>query len=140
MTVLLAFLVGAPPLLVLLMTGGADWMGAGDAPATEGGGLGLLLVPVSMLACLYAAQRLQLLLPAAAIRDTNMTPARSWAVTQGNGWRLLGGFALVHPAAGGADDRAHVGTRLGRGCNRQHRAGGVGPIWWRWPIRGCRRR
>lgn len=94
-TVLLAFLVGAPPLLVLLMTGGADLMGAGDTTATDGGGLSLLLVPVSMLACLYAAQRLQLLLPAAAIRDTSMTPARSWAVTQGNGWRLLGGFALV---------------------------------------------
>lgn len=95
LTVLLAFLVGVPPLLVLVLTGGASMLAGGEQTAPEGGGIGLLLVPASMVACLYAAQRLQLLLPAAAIRDTGMTPARSWAMTRGNGWRLLAGFALV---------------------------------------------
>jgi hypothetical protein len=97
LTVILAFLVGAPPLLVLLLTGGVDLTGGADAAAPEGGGpgLSLLLVPVTMLACLYAALRLQLVFPATAIADRAMTPARSWALTQGNGWRLLGGFVLT---------------------------------------------
>lgn len=95
LTVLLAFVVGVPPLLMLVLTGGAEILVGGDAEAPTGGGLGMLLVPVTMVACLYAAQRLQMLLPAAAIRDTGMTAARSWVVTQGNGWRLLAGFALV---------------------------------------------
>ncbi len=95
LTVLLAFVVGVPPLLVLVLTGGADILAGGDGDTPTGGGLGMLLVPATMVACLYAAQRLQMLLPAAAIRDTGMTAARSWALTQGNGWRLLAGFALV---------------------------------------------
>jgi hypothetical protein len=96
LTVLLAFVVGVPPLLMLVLTGGAEILvGGGDGDTPTGGGLGMLLVPATMVACLYAAQRLQMLLPAAAIRDTGMTAARSWALTQGNGWRLLAGFALV---------------------------------------------
>lgn len=94
-TVLLAFVVGVPPLLVLVLTGGSDMLMGGDGDAAGAGGLGLLLVLATMVACLYAAQRLQLLLPAAAIQDTGMTAARSWAVTHGNGWRMLAGFALV---------------------------------------------
>jgi len=97
LTVILAFMVGAAPLLVLLMTGGADLVGAPDAGAveSEGPGLSLILVPITMLACLYAALRLQLMFPATAIGDQTMTPARSWALTSTNGWRLLGGFALA---------------------------------------------
>ena len=91
-TVLLAFLVGVIPLtLLMLMTGGAT----DAAAAGEGPGMGLLLVPVLMIACIYAAMRLQLIFPATAIGDQALNLARSWAVTAGNGWRLTLGFFLA---------------------------------------------
>jgi hypothetical protein len=97
LTVILAFVVGAAPLLVLMLTGGAALVGAPEAGAAEAAepGLSLILVPITMLASLYAALRLQLMFPATAMGDLTMTPARSWAMTEGNGWRLLGGFALT---------------------------------------------
>lgn len=97
LTVALAFVVGALPLLALMLTGGAGLLGGSDADAAEGDGPGLavLLVPVIMLACMYGALRLQLMFPATALGDRTMTPARSWALTRGNGWRLLGGFMLT---------------------------------------------
>ncbi len=96
-TVLLAFVVGVIPLTLLMLTGG----GAADpeAPA-QSSGLGLLLVPLLMIACIYVAMRLQLIFPATAIGDQALTVARSWAVTAGNGWRLaLGFFLATLPAA-----------------------------------------
>ena len=39
--------------------------------------------------------RLQLIFPATAIGDQALTLARSWAVTDGNGWRLVLGFFLA---------------------------------------------
>jgi hypothetical protein len=91
-TVILAFVVGVIPLTFLLMTTGG---GAEGGAEPEGGGLGLLLVPVLMVACIYVAMRLQLIFPATAIGDQALTLARSWAVTGGNGWRLVLGFFLA---------------------------------------------
>jgi hypothetical protein len=98
-TVLLALLVGTAPLLVLLLLGGGAALGepGGDdaAPGGSGAGLALLLVPATVLACLYVALRLQLVFPATAIEDRGMTLARSWGLTRGNGWRLFAGFLMA---------------------------------------------
>ena len=91
-TVILAFVVGVIPLTLLLMTTGGT-AEAGAEP--EGAGLSLLLVPLLMVACIYVAMRLQLIFPATAIGDQALTLARSWAVTDGNGWRLVLGFFLA---------------------------------------------
>ena len=97
LTVMVAFVVGVLPLMFLL-----GMVGVPSPEASEGSGTGLLLVPVLMLACIYAAMRLQLIFPATAIGDASLTLARSWAVTQGNGWRLaLGLFAATLPVAAG---------------------------------------
>jgi hypothetical protein len=91
-TVLLAFVVGVIPLMLLMVIAG----GAADGEtAGEGAGLGLLLVPLLMIACIYVAMRLQLIFPATAIGDQALTLGRSWAVTAGNGWRLALGFFLA---------------------------------------------
>jgi hypothetical protein len=91
-TVILAFVVGVVPLALLLMASG----GAPDAGAARaGGGLTLLLVPAAMIACIYVAMRLQLIFPATAIDDQALTLARSWSVTDGNGWRLMLGFFMA---------------------------------------------
>jgi hypothetical protein len=92
LTVILAFMVGVIPLTLLLMTTGGT-AEAGAQP--EGSGLGLLVVPLVMLACIYVAMRLQLIFPATAIGDQALTLARSWTVTDGNGWRLVLGFFLA---------------------------------------------
>lgn len=94
LTVLLALLLGVTPLLVLLLAGG------GAPPAAGAAGPALLLVPAAMIACLYLALRLQLVFPATAIGDAAMTFGRSWALTQGNGWRLFLGFLMVSLPAG----------------------------------------
>jgi hypothetical protein len=104
LTVLLALLVGAAPLLALLLLGGGAALGepGGDAVPGGGGGAGLalLLVPATVLACLYVALRLQLIFPATAIEDRGMTLASSWGLTRGNGWRLFAGFLMATlPAA-----------------------------------------
>ena len=103
LTVLLALLVGAVPLLAFLLLGGGAPLGApeGDvAPGGGGGGLALLLLPAIALACLYVALRLQLVFPATAIEDRGITLARSWGLTRGNGWRLFAGFLMATlPAA-----------------------------------------
>jgi hypothetical protein len=96
LTVILAFLVGTTPLLVLLMVGGPALLGGAEGGTEPGGaGLGLLLVPLVVIACLWVALRVQLIFPATAIADQAMTPARSWALTRGNGGRLFLGFLLV---------------------------------------------
>jgi hypothetical protein len=98
-TVILALLVGVVPLTVLLLTsrGSPD----PDAAAPGGPGIGLLLVPFLMLACIYVAMRLQLVFPATAVGDQAITPARSWSLTNGNGWRLVLGFLMATvPVAG----------------------------------------
>jgi hypothetical protein len=89
-TVALAFVVGVIPLTFLLLTTGGGYEGE-----PRGGGLGLLLVPVMMIACIYVAMRLQLIFPATAVGDKGLTLSRSWAVTDGNGWRLVLGFFLA---------------------------------------------
>ena len=89
LTVMLALLIGVIPLAALLLTG------ARLDGETEGVGIELLLVPVLMAACIYVAMRLQLMFPATAIGDQTITPSRSWALTDGNGWRLVGGFVLA---------------------------------------------
>jgi hypothetical protein len=96
LTVILAFLIGTTPALVLLLVGGPALLGGAEAGAAPGGaGLGLLLVPIVAVACLWVALRVQLIFPATAIADQAMTPARSWALTRGNGGRLFLGFVLV---------------------------------------------
>lgn len=86
LTVLIAIVMSTLPLLALYVLGGADPTQAGGA---------LILVPVVVLACLYAALRIQLIFPAIAIGDATVNLARSWELTRGNGWRLMGGFLLV---------------------------------------------
>jgi hypothetical protein len=97
LTVLLAFLVGAAPLLALLLLGGGAALGepGGDVAPDGGSGLALLLVPATVLACLYVALRLQLIFPATAIEDRGMTFSHSWGLTRGNGWRLFAGFLMA---------------------------------------------
>ena len=97
-TVILAFIVGVVPLTALFLTS----RGPTEPDATpEGAGIGLLLVPLLMLACIYAAMRLQLVFPATAVGDQAITPARSWSLTNGNGWRLVLGFLMATvPVAG----------------------------------------
>lgn len=80
LTLLVALAMASLPLIALTALSGT--------PA-------LALVPALVLACLYVALRVQLVFPATAIGDLAMTPGRSWALTRGNGWRLLGGFVLV---------------------------------------------
>ena len=89
LTVMLALLIGMIPLAALLLTG------AGQEGEGEGVGLGILLVPVLMVACIYVAMRLQLMFPATAVGDQTITPGRSWALTDGNGWRLVAGFIMA---------------------------------------------
>lgn len=81
LTLLVALAMAALPLVALSV------MGAGSG--------GAIAVTALVLACLYAALRVQLVFPATAIGDAAMTPGRSWALTRGNGWRLLGGFVAV---------------------------------------------
>jgi hypothetical protein len=96
LTVILAFLIGTAPAVVLLMVGGSALLGGAEAGADpDGAGLGLLLVPIVAIACLWVALRVQLIFPATAIADQAMTPARSWALTRGQGGRLFLGFVLV---------------------------------------------
>jgi hypothetical protein len=75
------------PLVGVLLTGALAF--------GQPGGAGLLLAPVLLLGALYLALRLQLVLPGVAIDDRALTPARSWQLTRGNGWRLLLGFVAV---------------------------------------------
>ncbi|MFO1035903.1 MAG: hypothetical protein U1E45_03585 [Geminicoccaceae bacterium] len=58
---------------------------------------GLVGIPV-----FYVFARLQLVLPAAAIRDTVTGFVSSWRATRGNGWRLVLGMALVTIPIGAA--------------------------------------
>jgi hypothetical protein len=81
LTLLIALAMASLPLIALTALGG--------------GAAALVVVPALVLACLYVALRVQLVFPATAIGDLAMTPGRSWALTRGNGWRLLGGFVLV---------------------------------------------
>ena len=91
-TVILALVVGVVPLTALLLTSG----GAPEGEAGGGGiGIAFLMVPALMLACIYVAMRFQLVFPATAIGDQSITPGRSWALTDGNGWRLVAGFVLA---------------------------------------------
>jgi hypothetical protein len=105
LTVLIAIALTALPMLLLFLLGGGAMMGA-STPGEEAAPpstLALALVPVTLLACLYAALRLQLVFPATAIGDARMSFKRSWALTGGNGWRLFAGFLLVTmPVAGAA--------------------------------------
>jgi hypothetical protein len=95
LTVLIALGMGVPPLMALML------LGAGGPPEAAPSMPVLLLVPMLLLACLYVALRLQLVFPAIAIADASMGVGRSWALTQGNGWRLLLGFLLITlPVAG----------------------------------------
>lgn len=95
LTVLIALGMGIPPLMALML------LGAGGPPEAAPSIPILLLVPMLLLACLYVALRLQLVFPAIAIADASMGVGRSWALTQGNGWRLLMGFLLITlPVAG----------------------------------------
>jgi hypothetical protein len=97
LSVMLAFLVGVLPLLVLFVTAGGSGAADGSGP-----GLGLLLAPALMIVCVYVVMRLQLLFPATAIDDRGLNAARSWAITRGNGWRLVLGFFLATlPVAAG---------------------------------------
>ena len=55
-----------------------------------------------MIDCVYVVMRLQLLFPATAIDDRGLNATRSWAITRGNGWRLVLGFFLATlPGAAG---------------------------------------
>lgn len=91
LTVVLALAIGVVPLAALLLVGGVP-----DGEGGEGGvGVGILLVPVLMLACIYVVMRLQLMFPATAIGDRTITPRGSWDLTDGNGWRLVAGFILA---------------------------------------------
>lgn len=101
LTVLLAIALTVLPLLALMLLGGGALFGSGEeAAAAPETGVALLLVPLLVLACLYAALRVQLVFPATAVEDAGMGFAQSWAQTSGNGWRLFGGFLLVSlPAA-----------------------------------------
>lgn len=94
LTVLIAVAMGVLPLLAIFTLSGGT-----GAPAV--GSASLILVPAFLIACLYAALRLQLVFPATAIGDQAMGFGRSWALTRGNGWRLFLGFLLVTmPVAG----------------------------------------
>ena len=142
LTVILAFVVGVLPLLVLLLTGGAALVGAPEAGAAEAAepGLSLLLVPITMLACLYAALRLQLIFPATAIGDRHDAgpllgddrAAMAGGCSAGSAWPRL--------PVGRGGDRPDPAPGLGRRRHRQHRAAA------RWPTSppsatpGCRRR
>ncbi|MGD9507977.1 MAG: hypothetical protein AB7X49_05430, partial [Geminicoccaceae bacterium] len=89
LSVMLAFLVGILPLVALLATMGLG--GEGEFSP----GFGVLLAPALMIACVYVAMRLQLVFPATAIDDRAITPASSWRITHGNGWRLVLGFFVT---------------------------------------------
>jgi hypothetical protein len=113
LTVLLAIALTVLPLLALMLLGGGTLFGGGEEAAAPETGIALLLVPILVLACLYAALRVQLVFPATAVEDTGTGFARSWAQTSGNGWRLLGGFLLVSlPAAAAAIGLALLLGRL----------------------------
>ena len=89
LSLMLAFLVGILPLVALFAT-----MGVGEGEEFSPG-FGILLAPVLMIVCIYVAMRLQLVFPATAIDDRAITPAGSWRITHGNGWRLVLGFFLA---------------------------------------------
>jgi hypothetical protein len=89
LSVMLAFLVGILPVVALFATMG---MGEGEEFTP---GLGILLAPALMIACVYVAMRLQLIFPATAIDDRAITPRSSWRITHGNGWRLVLGFFVT---------------------------------------------
>ena len=91
LTVILALVIGVIPLAALVLTGGVP---DGETGSGEFG-VGFLLVPALMAACIYGAMRLQLMFPATAIGDQTITPGRSWTLTDGNGWRLVAGFLLA---------------------------------------------
>lgn len=94
LTVLVALLMSTLPALVFVLSGGAAMLSAGPGAAPPGFGP-LLLGPITAIACLYVALRLQLVFPATAIGDDATTFRRSWELTRGHGGRLLLGFALV---------------------------------------------
>jgi hypothetical protein len=94
LTVLVALLMSTLPALVFVLTGGAALL-SGAPDSTPPSLLPVILGPATALACLYIALRLQLVFPATAIGDATTSFARSWELTRGHGWRLLGGFLLV---------------------------------------------
>lgn len=61
-----------------------------DQPIVNGAMFGIMAVPI-----VYVFARLHMVLPAAAIRDGVTGFVASWRATQGNGWRLVVGMALV---------------------------------------------
>lgn len=91
LTLLIALAMSSLPLVALLIASG----GPAGLQQPENVGGGLLLVPAVVMACLYVALRVQLVFPATAVGDATLGFARSWALTRGNGWRLIGGFLLV---------------------------------------------
>lgn len=93
LTVLIAMGLTVLPFMALLALGGGAFLRGEGPPA--GGSAALVLVPALVIACLYAALRVQLVFPATAVGDAEMTFGRSWNLTAGNGWRLFAGFLLV---------------------------------------------
>ncbi|MFO1071204.1 MAG: hypothetical protein U1E17_00510 [Geminicoccaceae bacterium] len=91
LTVLIAVAMSCLLLITIVVVGGGG-VGLEQPGNHAGAGLAVLLV---MVACLYLTQRLQLVFPATAIGDRTIDFGRSWTLTRGNGWRLLGGFLLV---------------------------------------------
>lgn len=88
LTVLIAVIMSILPLLALYLSGGG-------APSTNQAGGALIVMMAVVFACLYATLRIQLVFPAIAIGDATVSLARSWELTRGNGWRLVGGLLIV---------------------------------------------
>ncbi|MFO1035902.1 MAG: hypothetical protein U1E45_03580 [Geminicoccaceae bacterium] len=94
-TILFGVVIGLVPLFVFGALGAAT--GPGQVTLSLPG---VALGAAFFIAAIYIAMRLQLVFPAAAIGDDGIGFARSWDITQGNGWRLcLGLFLTTVPVA-----------------------------------------
>lgn len=92
---LITALAWIPASIVFMIVAGFGAWSAGDGGFSAQQGPGVLIVMAFLgllIAVVYA--RLAVLLPAAAVDDV-MTLGRVWALTRGNGWRLLGIIVLV---------------------------------------------
>ncbi|MDP6428608.1 MAG: hypothetical protein QGH73_00715 [Rhodospirillales bacterium] len=80
-------------IVFVIVAGFGAWSAGGGGFSAQGPGVLMAMALIGLLiAVVYA--RLAVLLPAAAVDDV-MTIGRVWALTRGNGWRLLGIVILV---------------------------------------------